>query len=93
MTPNREWFFDFKELKGGVVYTANNDPLDTHGISSIHLRNQDGSIRTLIGVHYVPDLMRNLIYVGTLESKCFEVRAKDGIMRIISGALVIMKGI
>ncbi|KAE8690124.1 hypothetical protein F3Y22_tig00110926pilonHSYRG00104 [Hibiscus syriacus] len=60
MTPNREWFFDFKELKD---------------------------------VHYVPDLMRNLISVGTLESKGLEVRAKDGIMRIISGALVIMKGI
>ncbi|KAE8654775.1 glutamate-ammonia ligase family protein [Hibiscus syriacus] len=54
MTPNREWFFDFKELK---------------------------------------DLMRNLISVGTLESKGLEVRAKDEIMRIISGALVIMKGI
>ena len=37
--------------------------------------------------------MRNLISVGTLESKGFEVKAKDGIMRIISGALMIMKGI
>ncbi|KAE8703256.1 DEAD-box ATP-dependent RNA helicase 57 [Hibiscus syriacus] len=92
MTPNREWFFDFKELKGGIVYIANNSPLDTLGIGSIHLRNQDGSIRTLIGVHYVPDLMRNLISVGTLESKGLEVRAKDGIMRIIFGALAIMKG-
>ena len=93
MTPNREWFFDFKELKGGIVYTANNFPLNTRGIGSIHLKNQDGSIRTLTGVHYVPDLMRNLISVGTIESKGFEVRAKDGVMRIISGALVIMKGI
>ncbi|KAE8661311.1 hypothetical protein F3Y22_tig00113726pilonHSYRG00149 [Hibiscus syriacus] len=93
MTPNREWFFDFKELKGGIVYAVNNSPLDTLGIGSIRLRNQDGSIRTLTGVHYVPHLMRNLISMGTLESKGLEVRAKDGIMRIISGALVIMKGI
>ncbi|KAE8684184.1 Flotillin-like protein 1 [Hibiscus syriacus] len=71
----------------------NNSPLDTLGIGSIRLRNQDGSIRTLTGVHYVPDLMRNLIFVGTLESKGLEVKAKDGIIRIISGALVIMKGI
>ena len=93
MSPNKEWFFDFKELKGGFVYTANNFPLNTPGIGSICLRNQDGSIRTLTGVHYVPNLMRNLISVGTIKSKGFEVRAKDGIMRIISGALVIMKGI
>ena len=39
------------------------------------------------------DLMRNLISVETLESKGLEVRAKDGIMRIIFGALVIIKGI
>ena len=31
--------------------------------------------------------------MGTIESKGFEVRVKDRIMRIISGALVIMKGI
>ena len=93
MTPNREWFFDFEELKGGVVYTANNFPLNTRGIGSIRLRNQDGSIRTLTCIYYVPNLMRNLISVGTIESKGFKVREKDGIMRIISGALVIMKEI
>ena len=37
--------------------------------------------------------MRNLISVGTIESKNFEVRVKDRIMRLISGALVIIKGI
>ena len=31
--------------------------------------------------------------MGTLESKGLEVRVKDGIMKIISGALMIMKGI
>ena len=93
MTPNREWFFDFKELKYGVVYTINNFPLNTYEIGSIRLRNQDRSIRILTGVHYVPNLMRNLISVGTIELKGFEVREKDGIMRIISSALVIMKGI
>ena len=42
MTPNREWFFDFKELNGGIVYAANNAPLVTHGVGSVHLRNHDG---------------------------------------------------
>ena len=26
MSPNREWFFDLKELDGGVVYMGNDDP-------------------------------------------------------------------
>ncbi|GJX81498.1 retrovirus-related pol polyprotein from transposon TNT 1-94 [Tanacetum coccineum] len=55
--------------------------------------NEDGTIVTLKGVCYSPKLKQNLISVGTLESKVFEVRAKDGVMKIISGVLVVMKGI
>ncbi|GKB30063.1 retrovirus-related pol polyprotein from transposon TNT 1-94, partial [Tanacetum coccineum] len=45
--------------------------------------NEDGIIVTLKGVCYSPKLKQNLISVGTLESKGFEVRAKDGVMKII----------
>ena len=93
MCPNRDWFFDFREMGGEVVYTANDNPLMTNGIGSIRLKNQDGSTRVLTDVRYVPSLMKNLISVGALESKGFTVIAKDGVMKIISGALVIMKGI
>ncbi|GKE61858.1 retrovirus-related pol polyprotein from transposon TNT 1-94, partial [Tanacetum coccineum] len=55
--------------------------------------NEDGTIVTLKDVRYSPKLKKNLISVGTLESKGFEVRAKDGVMKIISGVLVVMKGI
>ena len=37
--------------------------------------------------------MKNLISMETLESKYCEVRAKDGVMKIISGARVVLKGI
>ncbi|GKC38334.1 hypothetical protein Tco_1050718 [Tanacetum coccineum] len=65
----------------------------THGIGSIRLQNEDGTIVTLKGVRYSSKLKKNLIFVGTIESKGFEVRAKCGVMKIISGVLVVMKGI
>ncbi|GKA49252.1 retrovirus-related pol polyprotein from transposon TNT 1-94 [Tanacetum coccineum] len=68
-------------------------PLTTHGIGSVRLQNEDGIIVTLKGIRYSPKLKKNLISVGTLESKGFEVRAKDGVMKIISGVLVVMKGV
>ncbi|GJT65990.1 retrovirus-related pol polyprotein from transposon TNT 1-94 [Tanacetum coccineum] len=68
-------------------------PITTHGIGSVRLQNEDGTIVTLKGVHYSPKLKKNLISVGTLESKGFEVRAKDGVMKIISGVLIVMKGV
>ena len=92
ITPHREWFSNFEEHEE-VVYTADETPLTTHGIGSVRLQNEDGTIVTLKGVRYSPKLKKNLISVGTLEYKGFEVRAKDGVMKIISGVLVVMKGI
>ncbi|GJR29297.1 retrovirus-related pol polyprotein from transposon TNT 1-94 [Tanacetum coccineum] len=92
ITPHREWFSNFEKHEE-VVYTADQNPLTTHGIGSVRLQNEDGTIVTLKGVRYLPKLKKNLISVGILESKGFEVRAKDGVMKIISNILVVMKGI
>nr|GFB38972.1 Gag_pre-integrs domain-containing protein [Tanacetum cinerariifolium] len=67
--------------------------MDDVSLSEVYAGNDDGTIVTLKGVHYSPKLKKNLISVGTLESKGIEVRAKDGVMKIISGVLVVMKGI
>lgn len=82
MCPNRDWFIDLQEGKYGVIHTANNNPLTAYGVGSIRLRNHDGLSRTLINVRYVPNLKKNLIFVGALESKGFKVIADNGVMRI-----------
>ena len=92
MSPNREWFFDLAELNGGVVYMGNDNACKTGGIGSIRLKNHDGSIRVLKDVRYVPSLKKNLISLGALESKGLAVTVRDGILKVTSGALVIMKG-
>ena len=93
MSPMREWFFEFEELDGGVVYMGNDNPCKTVGIGSIKLRNHDGSTRILKDVRYVPNLKRNLISLGLLESKGLEVKMRDGILKVTSGALVMLKGV
>ena len=65
----QEWFHDLKEFDGGIVYMADDNPRKTTGIGSIKLRNQDGSTRILKDVWYVPNLKKNLISLGDLESK------------------------
>ncbi|KAG6386087.1 hypothetical protein SASPL_154974 [Salvia splendens] len=93
MCPIREWFFDFEELNGGLVYMGNDSPCKTTGIGSIKLRNQDGSTRILKDVRYVPQLKKNLISLGALESKGLVVMMRDGILKATSGALVMLKGV
>ena len=89
----KEWFFNFTELDGGVVYLADNQPCKIAGIGSISLKNHDGSTRVLTDVRYIPKLEKNLISLGTLESKGFTIILQNGILKVVSGALVVMKGI
>ncbi|KAG6434403.1 hypothetical protein SASPL_106035 [Salvia splendens] len=93
MCPIREWFFDFEELNGGLVYMGNDNPCKTAGIGSIKLRNQDGSTRILKDVRYVPQLKKNLFSLGALESKGLVVMMRDGILKATSGALLMLKGV
>ena len=89
----KEWFFNFTELDGGVVYLADNQPCKIAGISSISLKNHDGSTRVLTDVRCIPKLEKNLISLGTLDSKGFTIIMQNGILKVVSGALVMMKGI
>ena len=89
----KECFFNFIELDGGVVYLADNKPCKIAGIGSISLKNHDGSTRVLTDVPYIPKLEKNLISLGTLESKGFNIIMQNGILKVVSRALVVMKGI
>ena len=46
----------------------------------------------LTDVRYIPKLEKNLISLGTLESKGFTIILQNGILKVVSGALVVMKG-
>ena len=87
----KKWFLNFTELDGGVVYLAHNQPCKIAGISSISLKNHDGWTRVLTGVRYIPKLEKNLISLGTLESKGFTIIMQNGILKVVSGAFVVMK--
>ena len=89
----KEWFFNFKEFDGGVIYLADNQPCKIAGIGSISLKNHDGSTRVLTDVRCIPKLEKNLISLGTLESKGFSIIMQNVILKVVSGALVVMKGI
>ncbi|KAK2973990.1 hypothetical protein RJ640_022713 [Escallonia rubra] len=51
----------------------------------------DGIVRTLTDVRNVPELRKILISLGTLDSNSCSYWAADGVMRIMKGALVVMK--
>ncbi|KAK3034900.1 hypothetical protein RJ639_033263 [Escallonia herrerae] len=92
MCPNRDWFVTYRSFDSGKVLMGNNVACKVVGIGSIQIRMHDGIVRTLTDVRHVPELRKILISLGTLDSNGCSYRAVGGVMRIMKGALVVMKG-
>ncbi|GFZ19218.1 hypothetical protein Acr_27g0009570 [Actinidia rufa] len=92
MSPYRDLFSSLEEFDGGIVLMGNDNACKTRGIGTIRLKMFDGTIRVLTDVRYVPDLKKNLLSLGTLDSKGYKVTMEGGILKVVRGALVAMKG-
>ena len=67
---------------------GNNMPCKIIGIGSIKIRIDDGIFRTLSNVWHVPNLKKNLISLGTLDSNGYKFSAKGGVLRVTKGLLL-----
>lgn len=76
MTSRRDVSINFKELTTGRVKMANNSLSEVKGIGSVRLVNPDGTIFVLHEVRYMPDIGRNLISVGNIVLKGWELEGQ-----------------
>ena len=53
----------------------------------------DGIVRELKEVRYVPQLKRNLVSVGILETLGHVVSIRDGVLKMTKSSMVVMKGV
>ncbi|KAK2981085.1 hypothetical protein RJ640_012040 [Escallonia rubra] len=93
MCLNRDWFATYRSFYGGKVLMGNNVACKVVGICSIQIRMHDGIVRTLTDVRHIPELRKMLISLGTLDSNGCSYWAICGVMRIMKGALVVIKGL
>ena len=52
----------------------------------------NGVVRTLTNVRHVPDLKKNLIFVGALDAKGFVCCVEGGVMQVRKGKSVVLQG-
>ena len=72
---------------------GNNASCKTIGMGTINIKMYDGIVRTLSNVRHVPDLKKNLISLGTLDSNGCKYTAEGGVIKISKGILLLRKGI
>ena len=53
----------------------------------------DGTVRVLKEVRYIPSMTKNIISVGVLKAEGLKGTLGEGILKMSSGSLVLLKGI
>jgi hypothetical protein len=92
MCPRRDWFDTYEVVHGDTVLMGNNMPCRIVGVGTVKVRMYDGIVRTLLGVRHVPDLRRNLVSLGALDSVGWKYTAEGGVLSASLGARVFVKG-
>ena len=92
MCPNRNWFDTYKSCDAGTVLMGNDARCKVIGIGTVKIKMFDGVVRILSDVRHIPDLTKNLISLGTLDSLGYGYSGKGGVLKVSKGALVVMKG-
>ena len=67
-------------------------PCNIEGMGTVRIKMKDEIVRELKEVRYVSQLKRNLISVSALEALCLVISVRDGVLKMIKGSMVVMKG-
>ena len=67
--PHQEILQNYVEGDFGKVYLADGEALDVVGMGDVQIILPNGSVWLLQKVRHIPDLRRNLIFVGQLDDE------------------------
>ena len=70
---------------------GDNHALEIVGISTRKIKMYDGIIRTIQEVRHVVGLKKNLLSLGQLDDLGCKTRIEKTVLKIIKGALVVLK--
>ena len=93
MCPYREWFTSYETVNSGVVLMGNDTRCNIAGRGTVQIRTHDGIVRSLSNVRHVPNMTRCLISLGTLETNGCRITMEHGVLKVMKGAMVVMKGL
>jgi len=71
---------------------GNNDVYKTVVIDNIRMRIFDRFVRTLMNVHHVLHLRKNLLLLGALEAQGCKFSGADGGIKVSKDSMTILKG-
>jgi len=91
--PNRDWFSSFEKIDGCSIVMRDDHSCTMEAIDTVHIKMFDGTVWKLKDVRYVPQPTRNLISIGVLKVLGLKVSVRDGVVNMIKGSMVVLKGV
>ena len=91
MTPHRDWFCTYELVSEGYVFMGDDHALEIAGVGIVKIKMFNGSIRTIQGVGHIKGLKKNLLSIGQLDNLDCKTHIEDGILKVVKGALGVMK--
>jgi hypothetical protein len=92
VTPHRKHFLDYVQGDFGRVHLGDDAPCKIVGMEKVKIKQSSGNQWLLKEVIHVPDLIKNTISTGQLESEgCISIFI-DKVWKVTKGSLVIAKG-
>ncbi|GKU89832.1 hypothetical protein SLEP1_g3918 [Rubroshorea leprosula] len=82
MCGDKSTFSDLDESCQDKVKFGDNSTIAVKGKGKVTIRAKDNSIQTISNVLYVPNLKSNLLSLGQLQEKGYEILIKDGVCQI-----------
>jgi len=91
--PKRELFASFKELDCALISMGDDHICRLVCKDVVRIKMYDGTMRELKDVRYIPRMTKNLISVGALKVESLRETLGEGVLKISSGSLLVLKGI
>jgi hypothetical protein len=91
MCLHRHWFVTYQSIDDGIVYMENDISCKFVRIDSIRIKMFDGIVKILTDVRHVPELRKNQIYLGVLDTRGYKSIVQGGVMKVYKGILLVMK--
>ena len=91
MTSGRDWFYTYEPVLKGFVSMGDDHALDIAGVGIVKIKMFDGLICTIQGVRHIKGLKKNLLSIAKLDNLGCKTYIKGGFLKVVKGALVVMK--
>jgi len=76
-----------------VVIMGDDGACQKNGIGTVCIKMSDGMVRDLTEVRYIPQMKKNIISIGAMESKGLKVTLENGVFKVTKESMVVMKGL